>query len=336
MNESKRAGLVVRYLWEHRGAAAYGALCLGTFALVGHLMGAPLEGMLYAAALMLAVGLTMTVVGLVGCWRRHAQMRLLLRSGLPPQVDLPAARRLTERDWRALTQEALRQRDALREETERQARERDEYAALWTHQIKVPISAIRLLNQSDPQSHSPALSAELLKIEQYVDMQLGYARLSGPSTDYVLRTCALDAVIRRTVRRFAPLFIQKKLSLTYEGTKLSVLTDEKWLGFALEQLLSNAVKYTVRGGVTLAVDENAKTLTLSDTGIGIAPQDLPRVFEHGFTGANGREDKRATGLGLYLTRKTLDRLGHGIAIASEVGKGTTVTLRFDAQRLELE
>ncbi len=307
MNESKRAGLVVRYLWEHRGAAAYGALCLGTFALVGHLMGAPLEGMLYAAALMLAVGLTMAVVG-----------------------------RLTERDWRALTQEALRQRDALREETERQARERDEYAALWTHQIKVPISAIRLLNQSDPQSHSPALSAELLKIEQYVDMQLGYARLSGPSTDYVLRTCALDAVIRRTVRRFAPLFIQKKLSLTYEGTKLSVLTDEKWLGFALEQLLSNAVKYTVRGGVTLAVDENAKTLTLSDTGIGIAPQDLPRVFEHGFTGANGREDKRATGLGLYLTRKTLDRLGHGIAIASEVGKGTTVTLRFDAQRLELE
>ena len=122
MNESKRAGLVVRYLWEHRGAAAYGALCLGTFALVGHLMGAPLEGMLYAAALMLAVGLTMAVVGLVGCWRRHAQMRLLLRSGLPPKVDLPAARRLTERDWRALTQEALRQRDALREETERQAR----------------------------------------------------------------------------------------------------------------------------------------------------------------------------------------------------------------------
>ena len=195
---------------------------------------------------------------------------------------------------------------------------------------------MRLLLQSEPDSRSAALEAELFKVEQYVDMALGYARLNGPSTDFVLRACDINTVMLRTARRFAPLFIQKKLALDYRPTALTALTDEKWLAFALEQLVSNAVKYTFHGGVTLRADEQAQAVIVEDTGIGIAPEDLPRVFEHGFTGLNGREDKRATGIGLYLSKRVLDKLGHRIRIESQVGAGTRVTVSLKRASLEAE
>lgn len=157
-------------------------------------------------------------------------------------------------------------------------------------------------------------------------MALGYVRLDSESTDLLLRRYPLDEVIRPAVRKFAPQFIHKRLTLRYEPGTQTALTDEKWLGFVIEQVLSNAVKYTPAGGTVTISCTDAPAIIISDTGIGVEPEDLPRVFEQGFTGYNGRADRKATGLGLYLCRRVCRRLGHTITMRSRVGEGTEITI----------
>ena len=142
-------------------------------------------------------------------------------------------------------------------------------------------------------------------------------------------------MIRQSIRKYAPQFIRKKIRLNYEPTEATVLTDEKWLCFILEQLLSNAVKYTYQGSVAISVSPQ-KVLTIQDSGIGIASEDLPRIFEKGFTGYNGRTDKKSTGLGLYLSKQAADKLGIRISAASQPGKGTTISLDLSSKDLEIE
>src|SRR5699024_342100 len=137
-----------------------------------------------------------------------------------------------------------------------------------------------------------------------------YLRLGSDSSDYMIREGELDTILRQAVRKYAPLFIRGKVSLELSPTGLRVLTDEKWLQLAVEQVLSNAVKYAPGGGVRIYARDTR--LIVEDTGVGIAREDLPRIFERGFTGCNGRMDKRATGIGLYLCREICRRLGHTI------------------------
>ena len=230
----------------------------------------------------------------------------------------------------------LRQKMAEMEEKDRSSyREMIEYYTLWAHQIKTPIAAMRLLLQQEDSDRNRELLSELFKIEQYVLMVLQYLRLESESSDLVLKTQNLDDIIRQAVKKYAPLFIRKKLTLVYEPVNCQVLTDEKWLEFVLEQILSNAIKYTKRGSVAVYMDDREeKTLVIADTGIGIAAEDVPRVFEKGFTGYNGRYDKRSTGIGLYLCRRVLNRLSHTIRIESEPGQGTRVYINLDTVNLQ--
>ena len=192
-----------------------------------------------------------------------------------------------------------------------------------------------LLLQDADTDEQRALLEQLQSVEQYVEMVLGYLRLESPSSDYVIRNYALDDIVRQAVRKFASQFIRRKLRLEYTPLNVSVITDEKWLLFVIEQVLSNALKYTRSGSVSITL-EAPKTLCIRDTGIGIAPEDLPRVFEKGYTGSNGRTDKRATGIGLYLCRRILAKLGHSIAIVSTPGEGTTVRIGLEQDALEVE
>ena len=143
-----------------------------------------------------------------------------------------------------------------------------------------------------------------------------------------------SSLLRQAVRRYAPLFIRSRVSLQLEETGLRCLTDGKWLGFVVEQLLSNAVKYAPGG--TVRIFAEGETLCIADNGIGIAPEDLPRVFERGYTGKNGRLERRSTGIGLFLCREVCRRLGHGITIASRPGEGTEVRLDLHREKLEAE
>ncbi len=232
-----------------------------------------------------------------------------------------------------------------------------DYFTLWTHQIKTPIAAMRLLLQQGIGLAAPAaepdalqgkqglpepeeeyfpaeayyaqkqeIESELFKIEQYVEMVLQYLRLNSSINDFVLQEYGLDGVIRQAVRKYAPMFIRKKLTLHYASLQAKVVTDEKWMAFVMEQILSNAIKYTSSGYISIYMESGC--LVVEDTGIGILPEDLPRVFEKGYTGYNGRSDKKASGIGLYLVKKILNKLGHKILIESELGKGTKVKLLF--------
>ena len=151
----------------------------------------------------------------------------------------------------------------------------------------------------------------------------------------MLRTCYLDAIVRQAVRRFAGEFITRKLKLCYEPLNAACVTDEKWLLFVVEQVLSNALKYTREGSITITM-EHPKTLVIRDTGIGIAPEDLPRIFEKGYTGLNGRTDRKATGLGLYLCRRVCENLGIGLRAESTPGTGTTVFLDLSQRQRRFE
>ena len=162
-----------------------------------------------------------------------------------------------------------------------------------------------------------------------------YLRLDSGSTDYVLKNYDLDDIVRQAVRKYASQFIRKRIRLIYGSLSCQVLTDEKWLLFVIEQVLSNALKYTRSGEIEITV-EAPKTLCIRDTGIGIAAEDLPRIFEKGFTGYNGRSDKKASGIGLYLCRRICGRLNHKMTVTSEVDVGTEVRIALDRKALEVE
>ena len=249
-----------------------------------------------------------------------------------------------------------------------------DYYSMWVHQIKTPISAMKLLleaereelgqmmcDEEQSQCHiadmtgvnisTAGLNAaskqqaaltelsdnldsfedELFRIEEYVSMALQYQRVSSTENDFVLEKVSLDGVIRDTIKKYAKIMIRRHIGINYSGTGQEVYTDEKWLAFILEQILSNAIKYTPQGFVTIetAEEKDRFFITVKDTGIGIKAEDLPRVFEKGYTGYNGHADKKATGIGLYLCRQMADKLGHTIRMESELGKGTRVWIGFD-------
>lgn len=207
-----------------------------------------------------------------------------------------------------------------------------DYFTMWAHQIKTPIAAMRLLLQQEISEteriyeKKREVETELFKIEQYVEMVMQYLRLNSSVNDFVLREYDLDDIIRQAVHKYAPMFIRKGLALQYEKVQVKIVTDEKWMVFVLEQILSNAIKYTSSGRISIYMEGGC--LTVSDTGIGIFQEDLPRIFEKGYTGYNGRGDKKASGIGLYLVREILRKLGHKILVESEVGEGTKVKVLF--------
>lgn len=167
-----------------------------------------------------------------------------------------------------------------------------------------------------------------MRIEQYVEMVLAFLRLDSQSSDYYFREYELDPLIKATVKKYSTWFIHRKISLSYEPVGTTVLTDEKWLSFVLEQILNNALKYTKRGTISIYL-EGENVLCIKDTGIGIAASDLPRIFERGFTGYNGRLDKKASGLGLFMCKQICDKLGHEITAESVVGEGTIIRIIFN-------
>ncbi len=206
-----------------------------------------------------------------------------------------------------------------------------EFYSTWVHQIKTPVSVLRMILQKEDTKQNRALLLEVFRIEQYIEMVLSYLHLDSPSSDFVFKEYKLDTILKEIIHKFAPQFVEKKITLSYVPTNLIVLTDEKWLSFLIEQILSNALKYTKEGGKISIYSKPDDTLNISDTGIGIAPEDLPRIFEKGFTGYNGRTDKKATGIGLYLCKETAKKLSHQIFAASHVGEGTTISIVFSTQ-----
>ena len=321
--------------WRQRGLLL---LLMGgwaaVFALVFALYDLPAEAVGYAVLLGTAGTALMAGVDFL-LWRRRWRALKGLASHVTLGLeDLPEPWGAIEAAYQELLDILYRDRQAVLSRSDRERREMVEYYTLWAHQIKTPIAAMRLLLQDDDTDRGRELLAELFKVEQYAEMVLQYLRLGSDSTDYLVRELPLEPIVRQAVRKYAQLFIRSHVSLDLRPISLEVLTDEKWLGFVVEQVLSNAVKYAPGGAVTVFAE--GETLVIRDDGMGIAPEDLPRVFENGYTGCNGRTDKRSTGIGLYLCRQICDRLGHRISLSSQVGKGTVVRIELGRSALEVE
>ena len=309
-------------------------VCTGLFAWVLSLYQLPAEAAEYGGLLCLIIVLLYGVVDFTR-WRR----RVRELEGIKGQAALllsllPEPRNPEEAAYREIIMELDEDRRTAVSALDAKVRETVDYYTMWVHQIKTPIAAMRLILQEDDTEQGRALSAELFRIERYVELVLSYLRLGGSSSDYMIRQVDVDGILRQAARKYAPLFIRGKVSLELNETGLKVLSDEKWLQLVIEQVLSNAVKYAPGGHVT--VWSEGENLLIQDDGVGIAPEDLPRIFERGYTGCNGRMDKRATGIGLYLCREICGKLGHTINVASELGKGTKVTIGLARPYLEVE
>ena len=330
---------MARILWgyvrRHRSGLLSAALMVGILFVVFYLYALPWEAMLYGLLLCTAALLMVHAVGLYRYRKRHRRLEALCRRTEWEPGELPEAEDLLEEDFARLYESLSDAYRKLETDARISHTEAADYYTMWVHQIKTPIAAMKLLLQPEADGGNSAVQAELFKIEQYAKMALQYQRLEGDGTDYVLRRCPLDDIVCQAVRKYARLFVLKRLQLHYDPLNVTVLTDEKWLGFVIEQLLSNALKYTKSGGISLYMRDPGH-LVIEDTGIGIAPEDLPRLCERGFTGINGRRDKKATGLGLYLCRRILHKLSHTITLESTVGKGTRVILGLESAELRVE
>ncbi len=302
------------------------------FAMVVFLYQLPMEPAIYAIGLCCAVGGAVLVVDSVRYRKKVEELEWQLEAVKNGTQKLPPPGDEIESLYQMLLENAQTEWFCQVGEIMKEKSEVTDYFTLWTHQIKTPIAAMHLLLQQIPPDQGQCygqvreVEAELFKIEQYVDMVLQYLRLNSNVNDFVLQEYGLDNIIRQAVRKYAPMFIRKKLTLHYEPLQRKVVTDEKWLVFVLEQILSNAIKYTSSGDIFIYMENGC--LVVKDTGIGILPEDLPRIFDKGYTGYNGRSDKKASGIGLYLVKKILGKLGHKVLVESVPGEGTQVKLLF--------
>ena len=295
-----------------------------------------LEDLAYLLILELFVlGVIMTV-DLIHYKARVKQVEDLLKRPVAEQSYNVEAKDILEERYVDLIHVQEKSRVDTENISARSSKDMEQYYNIWVHQIKTPISGMNVLLQSmEPTEEVGELQNQLFSVEQYVDMALQYQKIKSTTNDFSFAEIPLNKVIRENIRKYARLFIAKKLAVRYEETALRVLTDEKWISFVLGQIITNAVKYSDKGSITISAyeDECNTYLSVKDEGIGISPEDLPRVFERGYTGYNGRADKKSTGIGLFLCKSVTRMLGHKIQISSEPGKGTEVSIIFSKQRI---
>lgn len=222
-----------------------------------------------------------------------------------------------------------------RSDSERKLTDLLDYYTLWVHQIKTPIAASQLLvAEVVDRQLKQQLEQEIFKIDSYTNLVLQYLRLESFHDDLVLKQVQIEDLVKEIIRKYALFFIQKGLNVNLHDLDKEIVTDKKWLLVVIEQIISNSLKYTKEGGLEIYME--GQELCIKDTGIGIKNSDVLRVFERGFSGYNGRLTQQSSGLGLYLSKKISEELGHQIRIESEVGKGTTVRIQFAQVNLVLE
>ena len=265
-------------------------------------------------------------------YKNHHRNIEYLKENLDFLDDFPQDIYLEEKTYQEIIQQLHKKAFQLSKDNQKKYNEMIDYYTKWVHQIKTPIAGLKLIIQNDYPDEK--MLVELLKIEQYVNMALQYVRLDHIHHDLSFQKVSLDNLVSQEIKKQSLFFFQKNLKVDYQIQDQQILTDEKWSSFVIEQVLSNALKYTKEGSITFYNDH--EKLYIKDSGIGIKESDLPRVFERGFTGFQGRNDKKASGLGLYLCKNIFDQLGHLISIESKVGQGTTVCLDFSKKEIFIE
>lgn len=308
------------------------------FGILFYLYDIPFDAIIYGCELSFVWCAVCLFIDFYKYYKRHKLLHINREQFFDDAEQLPEHMDIIEYDYQELAKKLYQAKQELISKNRIAKKELLDYYGMWVHQIKTPIAALDILLQNtermlyqldEKEMMQKAISVsdmkmELFKIEQYVEMALNYLRVEDISSDLVFKKHELDDMVRQVIRKYAKIFISKKIKIDFKLTKACIVTDEKWFIFVLEQLISNALKYTKKGQISIYMKE--KSLVIEDTGIGIPAEDLPRVFEKGFTGYNGRENKKSTGIGLYLCKNIMDKLQWNITADSEVGRGTKIYL----------
>ena len=296
------------------------------FFIMFYLYNLPLEALIYTGSFCFLASLIASFSDFVNYRESYKKLKFLEKNILNDLEDLPKSLDIRIDYYHKIIEKLYEELEKSTQENRQKNIDMVDYYSMWVHQIKTPIAAMNFLLDNE-EVDLKNLQQELFKIERYVEMVLTYIRLDSISSDYVITKINLDEVVKDSVKKYATIFINKKIKLNYVSHETMVISDKKWLSFAFEQILGNSVKYSSNGGeITIETCENK--LVIEDNGMGIKEEDLPRIFEKGFTGFNGRYEKKSSGLGLYLCKKTLDKLGHHIEISSKVGEGTRIEITF--------
>ena len=299
---------------------------IAIFFIMFYLYNLPLEALIYTGSFCFLAALIASISDYANYKESYKKLNFLEQNILNDLDALPKSLDIRIDYYHKIIEKLYEELEKLTQENRQKNTDMVDYYSMWVHQIKTPIAAMNFLLDNE-EVDQKILQQELFKIERYVEMVLTYIRLDSISSDYVITKINLDEVVKESVKKYATIFINKKIKLNYVSHETMVISDKKWLSFAFEQILGNSVKYTSTSGeITIETCENK--LIIEDNGMGIKEEDLPRIFEKGFTGFNGRYEKKSSGLGLYLCKKTLDKLGHHIEISSKVGEGTRIEITF--------
>lgn len=210
-----------------------------------------------------------------------------------------------------------------------------EYFLMWIHQIKTPITAANLLIDMD-EIDKAAIKKQLFYIEDYTNMALTFLKISDPEADMDITSVELDKVIRPILKKFSIIFISNRITLEYEGIEDEVLTDAKWLSILIEQIISNAIKYSVGGKVSIIYHKERNSLEIKDTGIGIRSEDIPKIFDRGYSGFNGRLNQKSSGIGLFLAKEIASKLSIKIELKSQLGEGSSFFINFGRKDINIK
>ncbi len=322
------------YLKDRRQAIFIHLVFIFIFLAVFSAYNLPVRTVFYASAICIIIGAIFVIYDFYKYYSRHMKLIELGNNIAVTMDNLPEPITLEEKDYQNLIYALNRDKMDLILEADKRNSDLLEYYTLWTHQIKTPLTAIDFLLQSKDEDINYDLELEVLEIEKYVDMALQYLRIDNMTSDLKLEKYKIQSIINKAVKSYSKLFIYKGISLDLKESNLTVITDEKWLLFVIKQILSNSLKYTEKGKISIYIEENI--LNIEDTGIGIYNEDIPRIFEKGFTGYSGRTNEKSTGLGLYLCKRILSNLGHKITLSSKIDVGTTVKIDLSNKNMEIE
>ena len=222
----------------------------------------------------------------------------------------------------------LNENKNLKSEMLNQKDDLNAYFLMWLHQIKTPMTVSKLLLEKPDETTNTKLKMQLMYIEQYINMAMNYLKMIDHSTDMDITQVNLDDIIKNLLKKYSLLFIHNHISLEYQSNLAYVISDSQWLTILIEQILSNALKYTENGKIAIQYLEDKHALEIRDTGIGIRSEDIPKIFDRGYSGFNGRMNEKSSGLGLYLARKISERLNIQIEVESKLSKGSIFRLVF--------
>ena len=347
--------LLIAFLKDKTREISLYAGTVGIFIVVAFLYNIRMDALKYALLLVILWLLLYVITEYHRFRKKHLLLERFKKSTQECTKELPECRNLLELDYQELLGIFDKKILELKSEARIKGQDLSDYYGMWVHQIKTPISAMHLLIQSfeeqamEFEEHAEEtldflneMKMKIFQTEEYVGMVLSYLRMEDMGNDLKFQWYPIGDIMRQAVRKYSQIFILKKIHLNFQDSRQMVLTDEKWLLFVIEQILSNALKYTssdeVRppkaGSISLYI--KGTELVVEDTGIGIAPEDLPRIFERGFTGYNGREHQKSTGIGLYLCKTIIQKLGHSIRAESRVGVGTKIYISLEREDVKFE